>query len=295
MSGPSAPGSPGPGSPAPGPLQGARVLLTGASAGIGAELALRLAQLGAVQVLCGRDSGKLEAVADRCRAAGAPVTTRVVDLSDPDAAEALARDAAEELGGVDVVVNNAGAPMRRRVQRLTAEDLRRTMATNFESPARITLALLDGMLRSDRGVVVNVSSFGGRAAIPAEAAYCASKFALCGWSESLAMDLWHTGVEVRLIVPGAVDTDIWDRPGSDPAHYSGDLEAPGTVADGIVAVIVDALSRTGRFEHYLPDLQAVAEFKTASIDDYLAGAVAFADAQEASTDPESDPEAPPRS
>ena len=150
------------------------------------------------------------------------------------------------------------------------------MAVNFESPARVTMALLPGMLERDRGVIVNVSSFGGRAGIPAESAYCASKFALCGWSESLAMDLWHTGVEVRLIIPGAIDTDIWDRPGNDPAHFSGDLEPPATVATGIIAAIEGE-----RFEHYLPDLSAIAEFKTASIDDYLAGSVAFADSAEA--------------
>jgi short-subunit dehydrogenase len=121
-----------------------------------------------------------------------------------------------------------------------------------------------------------VSSFGGRAGIPAEAAYCASKFALAGWSESLALDLWHTGVEVRLILPGAVDTEIWDRPGNDPAHYAGDLEPPDAVARGIVAAI-----EGDRFEHYLPDLKGIAEFKAAAIDDYLAGARAFADQAEA--------------
>jgi NAD(P)-dependent dehydrogenase (short-subunit alcohol dehydrogenase family) len=125
-----------------------------------------------------------------------------------------------------------------------------------------------------------VSSFGGRAGIPAEAAYCASKFALCGWSESLAMDLWHTGVDVRLIVPGAIDTDIWDRPGNDPAHFSGDLEPPETVAAGIVDAIEGTTGAGRRFEHYLPDLSSIAEFKTASIDDYIAGVVAFADAAE---------------
>jgi short-subunit dehydrogenase len=258
-------------------IDGARVLLTGASAGIGAALAPMLAARGARLVLCGRDPAKLEAVAERCRGAGAQVQAHVVDLADPAAAERMAQEAEQELGGIDVLVNNAGTPMRRRVQQLTVEELQHTMAVNFESPARITMALLPGFLTRDRGVIVNVSSFGGRAAIPAESAYCASKFALCGWSESLAMDLWHTGVEVRLIIPGAIATDIWDRPGNDPAHFSGELEPPETVAAGII----DAIEGE-RFEHYLPDMKAVAEFKTSSIDDFLAGAVAFADEVEAS-------------
>jgi short-subunit dehydrogenase len=258
-------------------LDGARVLLTGASAGIGAALAPLLAQRCGALELWGRDPDKLAAVVERCGGGPARVTARSVDLADPDEAERLAVVADRELGGVDVLVNNAGAPMRRRVQHLRVEDLQRTMRINFEAPARMTLALLPGMLDRGRGVVVNVSSFGGRAGIPAEAAYCASKFALCGWSESLAMDLWHTGVRVRLVVPGAVDTDIWDRPGNDPAHFSGELEPPGTVAEGIVAAI-----EGDRFEHHLPDLSGVVAYKTAEIDDYLAGAVAFAD--EAATD-----------
>jgi NAD(P)-dependent dehydrogenase (short-subunit alcohol dehydrogenase family) len=145
----------------------------------------------------------------------------------------------------------------------------------------MTMALLPGMLARDRGAIVNVSSFGGRAAIPAEAAYCASKFALCGWSESLALDLWHTGIDVRLIIPGAIATDIWDRPGNDKAHFSGELEPPETVARTIVAAIAGEGEAGSRFEHYVPDLQAIAEFKTSAIDGYLAGVVAFADDAEA--------------
>jgi short-subunit dehydrogenase len=237
-----------------------------------------LVDRGAALTLWGRDRAKLESVAARCAASAAEtVRTRVVDLADPAAAERAAREDDAEVGGVDVLINNAGAPMRRRVQQLAVEELQRTMTTNFESPARMTMAVLAGMLERDRGVIVNVSSFGGRAGIPAEAAYCASKFALCGWSESLAMDLWHTGVSVRLVVPGAVDTDIWDRPGNDAAHFSGDLEPPETVAAGIIEAITGSDETARRFEHYLPDLRAVAEFKTSSIDDYLAGAVAFAD------------------
>ena len=126
------------------------------------------------------------------------------------------------------------------------------------------------MLKRDSGVIVAVSSMGGRLGIPHEAAYCASKFALCGWSESLAIDLWDTGVDVRLIIPGPVDTEIWDRPDNEPPLYEGPLEPPGSIAEGIVAAI-----EGDRFEHYLPDLRSVAELKTADIDAYLAVAAAM--------------------
>ena len=122
------------------------------------------------------------------------------------------------------------------------------------------------MLERDRGMFVNVSSFGGRVGILGEAAYCASKFALAGWSESMALDLWDTGVDVRLILPGAIATEIWDQPDNDPPLYDGPLEPAEAVADGIIAAIEGEA-----FEHYLPDLKAVVEFKTSDIDTFLQG------------------------
>ena len=106
------------------------------------------------------------------------------------------------------------------------------------------------MLERDPGVIVNVSSFGGRAGIVKEAAYCASKFALCGWSEAMAMDLFHTGVDVRLILPGAIATEIWDQPGNDDPVYDGPFEPPETVAAGII----DAIEGDA-FELYVPDMR----------------------------------------
>jgi short-subunit dehydrogenase len=146
------------------------------------------------------------------------------------------------------------------------------MAVNFESPIRMTLAVLPKMLQRDSGVIVNVSSFGGRAGIIGEAAYCASKFALCGWSESMALDLWHTGVDVRLILPGAIATEIWQVPDNDAPLYDGPFEPAETVAAGIIDAI-----EGDRFEHYLPDMKPIVEMKTSNVDDFMAGVIAFAD------------------
>ena len=95
------------------------------------------------------------------------------------------------------------------------------MAVNYFSPVAITLALLPRMLERGTGTIVNVSSLGGRLGIVNEAAYSASKFALAGWSESLAADLLGSGVSVRLVLPGAIDTEIWDQPDNDPPDYDG--------------------------------------------------------------------------
>ncbi len=249
-------------------LDGARILVTGASSGIGAALAPMLAQRGAAVGVVARRTERLAAVLADCERYGPGHQRWTADLSDPARAAELVLEAWTRFGPLDAVVNNAAIPKRRRVQDLTNAEVETVMRTNLLSPVALSLAVLPRMLERDAGVIVNVSSLGGRLGIPGEAAYCASKFALCGWSESMAADLWDTGVDVRLIVPGAIDTEIWDQPGNDAPLYDGPLEPPETVA----AAITDSLVTDG-VERYVPDLVAVAEFKTANLDTFLAGAV----------------------
>jgi short-subunit dehydrogenase len=251
-------------------VEGSKVLVTGATSGIGAALAVMLAEQGATVGLVGRREEKLGGVLERCRSHVPDCRMWVADLGDLDRAEAVATEAWDAFGGLDVLVNNAAIPKRRRVTEMTAPDLDEVMRVNFESPVRMTMAVLPRMIERQRGAVVNVSSMGGRLGILHETAYCASKFALAGWSEALALDLWDTGVDVRLIIPGPIDTDIWTRPDNDKAVYDGPLEPPGTVATGIV----DAIEGDA-FEHYLPDLKWVAEFKTGDIDAFLQGSAAL--------------------
>lgn len=250
-------------------VDGAKVLVTGASSGIGAALAPALAERGATVGLVARREGRLDQVLATCPGEGH--RRWAVDLSDTDAAEAVALQAWDEMGGLDVVVHNAAAPKRRMVQELGIDDVRRTMTLNFESPVRMTLVLLPRMLERDSGSIVMVSSLGGRMGIEGEAAYSASKFALAGFSESVQLDLWDTGVDVRLILPGAIATEIWDQPDNDPPLYDGVLEPAEDVAAGIIAAI-----EGDAFEHYLPDMKAIVEFKTADVDAFMCGAKEFA-------------------
>jgi short-subunit dehydrogenase len=247
-------------------VKGSTILVTGASSGIGAALAPMLAERGATVGIIARRKDRLEEVLAHCREHAPDSEMWVCDLADPDVAARSVVAAQQHFGHLDVLVNNAAIPKRRFVQVLTPEELDETMRVNFTSPARMSLAILPHMLERDRGVIVNVSSMGGRVGILQEAAYSASKFALCGWSESMAADLWKTGVDVRLVVPGPFDTEIWDQPGNDPAHYDGDLEPPSVGAEGIIAAI-----EGDHFEWYVPDLKAVVEFKTSNIDMFLEG------------------------
>jgi short-subunit dehydrogenase len=248
-----------------------RVLITGASSGIGAALARRLADRGAVVGLVARRSERLAEVLADCRRTSPDSTMWVADLGDVAAVERIAARAWDDLGGIDVLVNNAATPKRRVVEALDPEDVEAVMRVNFFAPMRLTLVMLPRMLQRGHGVIVNVSSVGGRLGIVHETAYCASKFALCGWSESMAVDLHGTGVSVKLIQPGPVDTEIWDQPGSEEPLYQGPKVPAEEVADGIIAALGG-----DRFEHYLPDMKPVVDAKNADIDAYIAGAAAMA-------------------
>jgi short-subunit dehydrogenase len=251
-------------------VDGARILVTGASSGIGSVVAERLAERGAVVGLVARRADRLAEVLDRCRAHSPHSAMWAVDLADLERAEAVVGDAWDAFGHLDVLVNNAAIPKRRDVRSLTVDEIDEVMRVNFTSPVRMSLAVLPRLLDRDAGIIVNVSSLGGRLGIVHEAAYCAAKFALCGWSESMAIDLWDTGVDVRLVIPGPIDTEIWDQPDNDAPLYDGPLEPPSVVADAIIELI-----EGDHFEVYAPDLRSIVEFKTTEIDAFLEGAAAM--------------------
>jgi short-subunit dehydrogenase len=228
-------------------LRGKRILVTGASSGIGAVLAPMLAQRGATVGIVARRKERLEAVLEQCRQHAPDSRLWAIDLGDLDAAERLVDDAWEAFGGLDCLVNNAAIPKRTPVQRLDKDQVETVMRINFTSPINMALALLPRWLERGSGTVVMVSSMGGRIGIAHEAAYCASKFAMCGWSESMAIDLAGTGVEVKLVLPGPIETEIWDLPDNDAALYAGPFVPAAECAQSIIDVM-----ESERFECYAP-------------------------------------------
>ncbi|ORA14157.1 SDR family NAD(P)-dependent oxidoreductase [Mycobacterium arosiense] len=257
-----------------GATAGNRVLITGASSGLGAALARRLAGRGAVVGLIARRRDRLDEVLADCPRSSPESAMWVADLGDTSALGDVAARAWDALGGIDVLVNNAAVPKRRSVTALDPDEAEAVMRVNFFAPMRLTLALLPRMLARGSGLIVNVSSVGGRLGIIHESAYCASKFALCGWSEAMAVDLYATPISVKLIEPGPVDTEIWDHPDSEEPLYRGPKVPAEVVADGIIAALSDE-----RFEHYLPGqlaLDKIVDAKNADVDAFIAGAAGMA-------------------
>ena len=228
-------------------IDGSKILVTGASSGIGAALAPMLAERGATVGIVARRRERLEEVLERCRAHTPDSQLWAADLGDVERAVGVALEAWDQFGHLDALVNNAAIPKRTPVDRLTPSEVDEVMRVNFTSPVHMSLALLPRMLERGFGTIVNVSSMGGRIGIAHEAAYCASKYALCGWSEVMAIDLYDTGVAVKLVLPGPIETEIWDQPDNDPAFYDG----PFVPAEECAADIVGALEDDG-FEYFAP-------------------------------------------
>ncbi|MEX1006805.1 MAG: SDR family NAD(P)-dependent oxidoreductase [Acidimicrobiia bacterium] len=259
-------------------LRGSRVLVTGASSGIGAGLAEAFAAAGAAVGICARRTDRLTEVAERCRAHGAEVHQWTTDLTDPNQVDQLARNAVDEMGGVDILVNNAGIPKRRHVTVTDAATVDAVTRINYLSPIHLTLALLPQMLERDSGRIINVSSVAATLSSPGETAYAASKAALSVFSECMSVDLWGTGVNVLVVYPGIVDTELFSIPDNDPLDVPVE---PITVAECVDAVL-DALDRDA-LEVYTPaHFKDYAVGKANDIPGFLAGTAEFVRQQQAS-------------
>ena len=248
-------------------VTGKRVLLTGGSSGIGAELAVTLARAGATVGISGRNKERLAAVLEECHEHRPDARMWVADLAEPSEVDRLASVALEELGGVDVLVNNAGIPKRKHVTKLDPETVDLVTRVNYLSPVRLTLALLPQMLERGEGRIVNISSVAATLSSPGESAYDASKAALTVFSEAMAVDLWDTGVKVLVVYPGIVDTPLFQVPDNDP--FDAQIE-PITTAE-LVAALLDGLARD-LVQVYAPAYFAeLASGKAANVEGFLAG------------------------
>jgi short-subunit dehydrogenase len=191
-------------------ISGSRILVTGASSGIGRQLAKELAARGAVLAISARRGELLEALAEEIGPGGAaaPVVLEA-DLSRRGAAELLASEAESALGRIDVLVNNAGGGVGGMIATVGDRDeAREAFEINYWSPLALINALVPKMMERGRGAVVNVTSMAQVGTWPGFGAYAATKAALAVATETLAMELSESGVHVMEVAPGPVDTAV---------------------------------------------------------------------------------------
>ena len=256
-------------------LAGKNVLVTGASAGIGAALAVGFAQRGATVGICARRADRLDGVVEQCRKYTPNSQAWAIDLNELDALAPFAARVSDALGGIDVLVNNAGIPKRKRVFDLTPEVIEAVMRINYFSPIRLTLALLPEIVERS-GRFVYLSSVAARLSPPAEAAYAASKAAISAWAESMQVDLRDTDVKVHVVYPGIIDTELFTLPDNDPLGNTGIEALP---VDAIVEPVLTMIEQD-RLEVAVPEWFAeIMAGKYRDVGAFLDGTIAFARSQ----------------
>ena len=213
-------------------------VVTGASSGIGRQVALDLADRGVSLVIAARRAALLDEVAAACREKGATVEPMAGDLAERAFAESVVARAVLRFGRLDILVNNAGIPKHKQFFDVTPDDVDETMRINFMAPAYMTIAALKPMLRQGEGYIVNISSGAGRIAPPRETVYAASKFALSGFTEGLWNDLAGSNVHAAVIHVGPIDTEIWEKAAAEaPVRYRGKKYPPSVISRAVLECI----------------------------------------------------------
>ncbi|MCO6458431.1 MAG: SDR family NAD(P)-dependent oxidoreductase [Pirellulaceae bacterium] len=192
-------------------IPGLRTLLTGASSGIGLALARELAAQGAPLILNARRADRLEQLGDELRRRGGQVFLVPGDITQPEVRRAAIDCARREWDGLDCLINNAGVGASGVFSEAEEPRLRRIMEVNFFAPTELTRLALPLLARGRRPLIVNVGSVLAHRAVPRKSEYCASKFALHGFSDALRAELAPAGIDVLLLCPSTTATEFFDQ------------------------------------------------------------------------------------
>ena len=221
-------------------------VVTGAGRGIGAAIASRLAELGAMVILCGRKPGPLAEIATKISKSGARAEVAECDVTDLRSVEVVASKVDRDFGRLDILVNNAGVGgFATPLHQLPPDSWEQVLNTNLRGVYYCIRSFAPIMIGAKSGHIINISSLAGKNALPNGAAYAASKWGLNGLSCSVAEELRGYNILVSVICPGSVDTDLGPHEGKDPqkmlqpadvAHVVGMLvtQAPQSFASEIL-------------------------------------------------------------
>ncbi len=195
----------------PGVLEGKVALVTGASQGIGAACAKALAREGAIVVCTSRRTDALSEVAAAIAATGGRAVVKALDVTDPIAAQQVIECVAAELGGLHILVNNAGITDDQLFVRMKLESWRKVMATNLDGVFNVTHPAARVMLKQREGRIINISSVVGLMGNPGQANYAAAKAGIIGFSKSLARELGSRNITVNSVAPGYIETAMTEK------------------------------------------------------------------------------------
>jgi short-subunit dehydrogenase len=227
-------------------LAGRVAIVTGASSGIGRVTARRLARHGTTVVAVARRASLLDALVAECRAEAPATFALAGDLGERAFAEGVVAETVARTGRLDILVNNAALSKHKHILEVTADEVDQVMRVNFMACVWTTLAAIPHFLEAGGGTIVNVSSFAAKVTPAREAVYAASKAAMNAFSEGLWHDLAGSGIHTAIVIPGPIDTEIWEKT-DQPTAYKGRKYPPELVADAVVEAIVHR-----RFECTVP-------------------------------------------
>ncbi|PZD71286.1 Sepiapterin reductase [Acaryochloris thomasi RCC1774] len=210
-----------------------RVLITGASSGIGRATALAFAKTGANLALVSRSNDALTTLAQEAQSLGVEAKAYCIDLA---CIEQVA-EKITEVGAVDVLVNNAGIGYTAELSETPLSEWQSVLDLNLTSPLQCIQAVLPSMRAKGRGSIVNVVSIGGRQVFSQWGAYCTSKFGLMALTKTLALEERSHGIRVMAICPGAVNTSLWDSPDVDADFERSAMLSSEDVAQAIVSAV----------------------------------------------------------
>jgi short-subunit dehydrogenase len=231
-------------------LKGRTVVVTGASSGIGKAATLELARRGANVVLAARRRSLLEDVATACRMLGVATEVVETDVTRRDDCARLIEAAERRFGSVDVLVNNAGFAIFDPLSTARPDDLEAMMQTNYFGAVWCAQAVLPGMLERKSGTIVNVASIAGIMGYARMGGYCATKFAMIGFSEALRDEVIGRGVRVAMVCPGTTETEFFVK--AERGKMPGASRLILAVSSERVARAIANAAEDGRYRRIVP-------------------------------------------